>query len=285
MSAIDFLIEKEDRQRQASIQPRLDATNVVTTLLTCTLVLFFILPFAGLVWRAIGLPPSSAVAFTQVLDALGLSLATTAASMVLIVLFGTPTAFVLARYQFPLKRLLSVFIEIPIVMPPVVAGLALLSAFGRRGLLGGVLQVFGLQLPFTTLAVIMAQVFVAAPFYIRAAQSRFSTVPPELEEAARIDGAGSWLTFSNVTLPLSLNALLTGLTLSWARALGEFGATILFAGNLQGTTQTMPLLVYSAMERDLGSTFTTALILLGIAAVLLGVMRWFARMDVDDTRC
>jgi molybdate transport system permease protein len=199
--------------------------------------------------------------------------------MVCIIALGTPLAYILARRTFPLKAFLSLFIEMPIVMPPVVAGLALLAAFGRRGLLGSALAVFGLQLPFTPLAVIIAQTFVAAPFYIRSAQARFASVSPELEEAARIDGAGGWMTFWMVTLPLSLNALLTGLALSWARALGEFGATILFAGNLQGSTQTMPLLVYSALERDLGATFGTALILLGIAALFLGVMRWLAKMD------
>jgi len=130
----------------------------------------------------------------------------------------------------------------------------------------------------------MAQMFVAAPFYIRAAQSRFSTLPTELEEAAWIDGASPWSTFANIIMPLSLNSLASGLALSWARALGEFGATILFAGNLQGTTQTMPLLVFSAMERDLGSTFTTALILLGIATILLGVMRWFTRIEKDESQ-
>ncbi len=284
MSAIDFLLEKETRRQQTAVRRQVDITNVITVLLTGLMALFFILPFAGLVWRAVGMPPSTGVAFTPVLDALVLSLATTAVSMSMVVLLGTPTAFILARYQFPFKYILSIFIEIPSVMPPVVAGLALLSAFGRRGLLGSGLDVLGLHLPFTPAAVVMAQMFVAAPFYIRAAQSRFSTLPTELEEAAWIDGASPWSTFANIIMPLSLNSLASGLALSWARALGEFGATILFAGNLQGTTQTMPLLVFSAMERDLGSTFTTALILLGIATILLGVMRWFTRIEKDESQ-
>ena len=173
-------------------------------------------------------------------------------------------------------------IELPIVLPPVVAGVALLMAFGRNGVLGPFLDSFGVSLPFTTVAVLLAQIFVAAPFYIRAAQARFVALPRELEEAARIDGADTGAVFRHVILPLSSRALLIGLMLSWARALGEFGATILFAGNLPGSTQTMPLLVYGALERDLGAAFVTALILLGLAMLALGLTRWFARLDESE---
>lgn len=279
MSVINTIYEKINNRQPSSALPTRDLASVVIWLLASLMALFFILPFLGLVWRAISIPPSANIGVSPVLQALSISLSTTSISMLIILLLGTPTALLLARYRFPFKGLLSTFVDLPIVMPPVVAGLALLSAFGRRGLLGTTLEIFGLSVPFTQAAVIMAQVFVAAPFYIRAAQSRFSTLPMELEEAACIDGANRWLIFYHITLPLSLNAMATGLALSWARALGEFGATILFAGNLQGRTQTMPLMVYSAMERDLGSTFTTALILLAMAALLLGAMRWFARQD------
>jgi molybdate transport system permease protein len=202
--------------------------------------------------------------------------------VVLIVLLGTPLAYFMARHHFPFKRLLMVLVELPIVMPPVVAGLALLSAFGRRGLIGGFLSDIGVTIPFTMAAVVMAQVFVSSPFYIRAAQAHFESLPREYEEAAKVDGANRWVIFSQVMLPQSAQALLTGLILSWARALGEFGATILFAGNLQGRTQTMPLLVYSAMERDLRVTFITAVILLGLAILAFSLTRWLAGVDKDQ---
>ena len=218
----------------------------------------------------------------SVLRAIGISLGTTAVSLIFILLFGTPLAYILARYTFPLKRLLAIFVELPIVMPPVVAGLALLTAFGRRGLLGAPLADWNINITFTGTAVILAQVFVAAPFYIRAAQTRFAALPHELKQAASIDGADSWRIFWHVTLPLSRRALMAGLLLSWARALGEFGATILFAGNLQGRTQTMPLLVYAALERDLNASFVSALILLLIAGLALGLTRWLTRQDDPD---
>lgn len=240
----------------------------------------FVLPLIALIWRAVILVDGQPdLGHSSLGSSLSLSLLTTSVSMLLIVLFGTPLAYVLSRHQFRCKRVLAVLIELPIVMPPVVAGLALLSAFGRKGLLGAPLSFLGIQLPFTPMAVIIAQVFVSSPFFIRAAQSSFNTLSPEIEEAARIDGASAWKTFRQIMLPLSSPALLSGLLLSWARALGEFGATILFAGNLVGSTQTMSLLVFSALERDLGATYITALILLGLAAVLLGGMRILARLD------
>ncbi|MCB8945444.1 MAG: molybdate ABC transporter permease subunit [Ardenticatenaceae bacterium] len=212
-------------------------------------------------------------------SAIGISLGTTAVTLLIIILFGTPLAYVLARYHFPLKRFLVIFVELPIVMPPVVAGLALLTAFGRRGLLGAPLAQLNITITFTWVAVVIAQVFVAAPFYIRSAQTRFAALPRELEQAASIDGADGWRVFWHVTLPLSRRALLAGLLLSWARALGEFGATILFAGNLQGRTQTMPLLVYAALERDLNASFLSALILLVMAGLALAITRWLTHLD------
>ena len=249
-------------------------------LLAGLMIALFILPLIALVWRAVVLVDGQPdFGDASLITSLSLSLLTTSASMLLVVLLGTPLAYVLSRHQFRLKKLLAIVVELPIVMPPVVAGLALLSAFGRRGLLGIPLSFLGIQLPFTPIAVIIAQVFVSSPFYIRAAQSSFNALSPELEEAARIDGASAWKTFRQVMIPLSSPALLSGLLLSWARALGEFGATILFAGNLVGSTQTMSLLVFTALERDLGATYTTALILLTLAAVLLGGMRMLAHLD------
>ncbi len=254
----------------------------ITAFLAGLMALLLVLPFAGLVWRAATLGSGATLEPDAIFSAVVISLATTAVSAALIVLLGTPLAFVLARRQFPLKRLLTLFVEMPIVMPPVVAGLALLSAFGRRGLLGSALAQADFSVTFTPLAVVLVQVFVAAPFYIRAAQSRFEALPRELEDAAAVDGADGWRLFWAITLPLSARALLAGLLLAWARALGEFGATILFAGNLQGRTQTLPLLVYGSLERDVRVTFITALILLGLALAAFGATRLLAGLDRAD---
>lgn len=256
-----------------------DLPGALALLLAVLMALFFILPIIALVWRALTLDGSVTTSGLSIFSAVSVSLATTAVTVVLIVLLGTPLAYFLARHQFPFKRLLTVFIELPIVMPPVVAGLALLSAFGRRGLIGMPLANLNVTITFTLAAVALAQLFVSAPFYIRAAQSRFESLPRDYEEAAAVDGASRWMIFWRVILPQSMPALLTGLILSWARALGEFGATILFAGNLQGRTQTMPLLVYGALERDLRVTFITALILLGLAAAAFTITRWLAGVD------
>lgn len=269
-----------NRFASGSWQDQVRGLAVIT--LAVLMALFLILPFIALIWRAVTLEGNVSAAELSIFSAVMLSLGTTAVTIFLTLLFGTPLAYFLARYQFPFKRLLTIFIEIPIVMPPVVAGLALLSAFGRRGLLGAPLANLNISITFTVTAVILAQLFVSSPFYIRAAQSRFESLPREYEDAAAVDGASRWITFWQVILPQSVHALLTGLILSWARALGEFGATILFAGNLQGRTQTMPLLVYGALERDLRVTFVTALILLGLAVVAFTITRWLADVDRDE---
>lgn len=234
-------------------------------------VLFMSLPLIALLLRGIesrgweGLPGIS--------QALGLSLLTTSIAAVVTVIFGTPLAYILARWQFRGKALLNLIIELPIVLPPAVAGLALLVTFGRRGLLGSTLESLDITLAFTTAAVVIAQIFVAAPFYIRSAQLGFSGVPDEVEDAARVDGANGWQVFRFITLPLSQRALIAGLILSWTRALGEFGATILFAGSLPGTTQTMPLLVYNVLERDLDAAIWAGVLLVGFALMALLVAR------------
>jgi molybdate transport system permease protein len=215
--------------------------------------------------------------------AITLSLVTTSITACLTILLGTPLAFILARWHFRGRNVLNVLVELPIVLPPAVAGLALLLTFGRRGFLGPVLDQFGINLPFTTIAVVIAQTFVAAPFFIRAAQVGFQGVPREIEDAARVDGADGLQLFFFVTLPLALRALAAGLVLSWARALGEFGATILFAGSLQGRTQTMPLLIYNILERDIDAAVTTGLILVGFALVALLIWQWLSRVP-DEHR-
>ena len=218
-----------------------------------------------------GLPDSG------VAQALLLTLFTTALSSIATISFGTPLAFVLARWRFAGRRLLIVLAELPIVLPPTVAGLALLITLGRRGWFGPLLDTLGVTLPFTTAAVVIAQTFVSAPFYIRAAMIGFAAVPPEIEDAARVDGAADIALFRRITLPLAGSALAAGLTLSWARAVGEFGATILFAGSMLGRTQTMTLLVYGVLESNLDAALWASLILLALAFVALLLSQWLTR--------
>ena len=240
--------------------------------------LLMLLPIVVLVGHGIGSRawqglPNSATILTAIL----LSFTSTLVAVCLVALLGTPLAYLLARYQFPGRHFVSLFIELPIVMPPAVAGLALLLTFGRRGVIGSLLSDMGIIIPFSIIAVIIAQFFISAPFYIRSAQTGFASIPPEIEDAARVDGASGWQMFWHITLPVAWRALVSGLILSWARALGEFGATILFAGNLQGRTQTMPLLVYSVFERDINAAIWTGLILVVLALLALSLSQGFAR--------
>ncbi|MDX1995621.1 MAG: ABC transporter permease [bacterium] len=239
--------------------------------------LFLAVPIGALLLRAVQSRAWEAAPEAGVATAMWLTLASTAFTLLFTVLFGTPLAFVFARYTFRGKRLLNVLIELPIVMPPAVAGLALLVTFGRRGLFGPVLRELDLVPVFTLAAVVMAQIFVAAPFYVRAAQLGFQNVPREIEDAARVDGAGSWRMFLYVTLPLASRALSAGLILCWARALSEFGATILFAGNNQNDTRTLTLLVYTLFEGDLNAAVWVGLLLIGLALVALLLSQWVAQ--------
>ncbi len=261
---------------------RIHIGSTLTTLLAAVALLFLALPFAALILRALETRAWEGAPGTAIPDAIWLSFVTTLLTILLTALFGTPLAYLLARRRFVFKRLIGVLIELPIVLPPAVAGLALLITFGRRGLLGPLLGEFGVSLPFTTAAVVMAQIFVAAPFYIRSAQVGFSSIAREVEEAARVDGAGGMSLFWFVTLPLSSRALAAGLVLCWARALGEFGATILFAGSLQGRTQTMPLLIYNVIERDINAAIWTGLILITLALLALLLSHWLAQQAADE---
>ncbi len=185
------------------------------------------------------------------------------------VLLGTPVAYLMARRQFPGRLILDNLIDLPIVLPPAVAGLALLLVFGRRGWIGGPLDDLGLRITFTGLAVVIAQTFIAVSLFIRAASIGFAAVEPELEDAAAIDGANQWQVFWRITAPLARGAVLTGIALAWARALGEFGATIIFAGNFPGRTQTMPLAIYLGFELDLDVAVTLSVILVALSFVAL----------------
>ena len=220
------------------------------------------------------------------LQALRLSLFTSAVSMALVVLVGTPFALCLARSNSLTLRVVDSLVELPIVLPPVVAGVAMLMAFGRQGLLGPALGSLGISLPFTTAAVIFAQIFVAAPFYIRSAKLGFQSVPLDFQEVSQTLGVAPWNTFWRLTLPLARPSLLTGLALAWARAISEFGATIMFAGNFPGRTQTLPLAIMADMDSGRGLETALALsvlLLLGAMLVLvaLGLLnrrRWQERV-------
>lgn len=245
---------------------------LVTALAAIALVLLG-LPVLVLLGRAIvGGVIATALTDPAIRDALVLSLETTSVSLVLTIGFGLPLAFVLARRTFRGSTLAEAIVDLPIVLPPSVAGLALLLAFGRRGLLGPPLDVLGIELPFTTAAVILAQAFVSAPFFIRAARTGIQSVDSDLEDAARVDGGGEWAVLRSITLPIAGSALAAGLVMSWARAMGEFGATIMFAGNIQGLTQTLPLVVYSEFQSSLDASIAAAAILvLAALGVLVSV--------------
>lgn len=215
----------------------------------------------------------------SVLQAIGLSLVTTLISTSIIIVGGTPLAYSQARGQFRLSRLIDTLIDLPLVLPPAVAGVALLMAFGRRGILGGLLSDWGIHIAFTTVAVIIAQVFVAAPFYIKSAMLGFSNIDRELEQSAALDGATSPQIFRFLTIPLSWSALLGGSMMSWARALGEFGATIIFAGNFPGRTQTMPLAIYIGFELDLNVALTLSVILILLSFLALIITKSILKQD------
>jgi molybdate transport system permease protein len=203
------------------------------------------------------------------LDALVVTAKTTLVANALILLFGTPTAYLLATRDLRLKPLLVTLVELPLVLPPAVAGIGLLAAFGRVGLLGGTLEVLGLEIAFTQVAVVLAVTFVASPFYVRAAISAFESVDPTLTGAARTLGAGPARTFFRVALPLAAGGLGAGWALAFARGIGEFGATIMFAGSLQGVTQTLSLAVYEQFDVDFDVALSIGAELVVISAALL----------------
>jgi molybdate transport system permease protein len=249
------------------------------------LALFLGLPVAALVARSV-IDGSLAHALTAevVLSALFLSLTTTAVSLAITVAFGLPLAFVLARSRFRGAGLVEAIVDLPLVLPPAVAGLALLLLLGRRGVLGGPLDFVGVEIPFTTLAVILAQTFVSAPFFVRSARTGIAAVERDLEDAGRVDGASEIEVFRHITMPLAGSALAAGLVMSWARALGEFGATIMFAGNIEGRTQTLPLVVYGEFQGgDLdGSIAAAAILVLAAFGVLIAVrlLHWGRALDI-----
>jgi len=249
----------------------------VAIALTAILVLFLALPVVGLLLRVSPAELVARLADPDVREALLLSLRTTALSCALVVLLGTPAAYVLATRGFRGKAAVESLLELPMVLPPTVAGFALLCAFGRMGLAGHALTALGVQLPFTTAAVVVAQTFMAAPYFVSPARAGFEGVDRRLLDAASTLRAGEAFRFLQVVVPLSLPSLLAGLALAAARALGEFGATIMFAGNLGGVTRTMPLAVYVALQSDLDTALVLSVLLLVASIALLAGLRLLRR--------
>lgn len=246
--------------------------------LAAVAVVFLTLPLIALLVRAPWSSLPGDLTAPGVLTALRLSLTCSVGALCLSLVFGVPLAWLLARVSFPGRNVVRALVLLPMVLPPVVGGVALLLAFGRQGLAGQWLDsLFGVTLPFSTLGAMLAETFVAMPFLVITVEAGIRAMDRRYEDAAATLGAGRWRTFRLVTLPLIAPALAAGSALSWARALGEFGATITFAGNLPGTTQTMPLAVYLAMQNNAGAAITLSLVMLAISLAVLVSLRshWF----------
>ncbi|HZJ10701.1 MAG TPA: ABC transporter permease [Trueperaceae bacterium] len=241
------------------------------------LLVFLVLPSVALVLESFSPGVVHRLAAPAAMEALRLSMVTTTTAMALTIVLGTPLAYLLARYSFRGRRFVDALVDLPLVLPPVIAGVGLLLVFGRRGLIGSQLAELGVTVGFTSVAVVMAQVFVASPFFIRALKVGFMDVPPEFEAAALIDGAGRWGAFWRVSLPLSLPAFSEGLVLAWSRALAEFGATIVFAGSLAGRTRTLPLAIYASLEVGLDAAVAMAALLTVLALGLFVTLRALLR--------
>lgn len=249
-------------------------------LLAMPMLLFFAVPVILLFSRTSPGQWIEGLRQPQVYQAITVSFKTTLISLLVIIAAGTPLAYLMGRQNFRLKRLLDTLIDLPTILPPSVAGVALLIALGRRGLIGGWLESIGIQIAFTQVAVVIAQVFIAAPFFVRSASLGFASIDPEIIQAAQLDGASRWGILRYVILPLSQNALISGGMMSWARALGEFGATIIFAGNFPGRTQTMPIAIYLGFEVDLTVALTLSVILVCVSFLAILLVKSLTRSAV-----
>ena len=237
------------------------------------LLFYIIIPVMALFW---GTSPNEF--FEQihqevVLQAIQISFITSTFTVLVTLLLGTPVAYYLSYHRYKLHYLVDTLIDLPTVLPPAVAGVALLMAFGRRGLIGSWLNLFGFTIPFTMVAVVMAQTFIAAPLYIKSATLGFAAVDCELKKAAALDGANRWQTFRHIMVPMSWTSILSGSVMTWARALGEFGATIIFAGNFPGRTQTMPLAIYIGFEMNMSVALTLSVILVLTSFIILFLVK------------
>jgi molybdate transport system permease protein len=266
------------RRRRAGASSGRNRAPVLFVVPAVVAVGFLAVPLVGLLGRTPWTSMATELATPRVLEALRLSLVCSLGAVGISLLLGVPLAFVLARFEFPGRDLVRALTTLPMVLPPVVGGVALLLAFGRRGLAGQWLdRGLGITLPFTTTGAILAEAFVAMPFLVITTEAGLRAMDRRFEDAAATLGAGRWTTFRRVTLPLIAPSLGAGAALCWARALGEFGATITFAGNLPGVTQTMPLAVYLALETDLEAAIALSLVLLAISLAVLVALRdrWF----------
>ena len=251
---------------------------VAVAVLAAVAVAFFVVPLVGLLQRAPWSELAGDLTDPVVRDALRLSIVCSVGATALAFVLGLPLAWVLARTDLPGRRLVRALVLLPMVLPPVVGGVALLLAFGRRGLVGQYLDDwFGITLPFTTWGAILAEAFVAMPFFVIVVEAGLRSLDTRYEEAAATLGARRFTTFRRVVLPLIAPSVIAGAALTWARALGEFGATILFAGNLQGKTQTMPLAIFVELQTNLGGAIALSLVLLAVSIVVLVSLRdrWF----------
>jgi molybdate transport system permease protein len=241
-------------------------------------VAFLALPMVALLARTPWSDFLDQLTSPAILDALRLSMITSLSAIVVVFVLGVPLAWALARVDFPGRSVVRALVIVPLVLPPVVGGVALLSAFGRNGLLGPFLQsTFGISLPFTTAAVVVAHTFVALPFFVLAVEGALRATNREYDMVAATLGASRWTTFRTVSLPLAGPGLLAGLVLGWARALGEFGATITFAGNYPGTTRTMPNAIYVALQSSPDAAIVLSVILMIVSVAVLALLRerWF----------
>jgi molybdate transport system permease protein len=230
---------------------------------------FLVLPIVAIFTHTSPAKLLSSLGDPEATDALRLSLETSLMAVAIIVLFGTPAAFFLATRSFPGRAAVITLIELPLVLPPAVAGIALLAALGPNGILGGALHDAGIQLVLQTAGVVVALTFVSAPFYSRQAQSSFAAVERSLLDASRTLGSGEAATFARVAVPVALPGLAAGLALAWARALGEFGATLMFAGSFRGVTQTVPLAIYDQFTSDFPAALALSAVLVVVSAALL----------------
>ncbi len=263
-----------------------EAPPVLLWLSSLVLIAFIVVPLLAIFVRVV--PIATVDDFLSdpvVRQALTLSLITAAITVVISVATGLPLAFLLARYRFRGHSLLDTLVDLPMVLPPAVAGVALLMAFGRKGLLGTPLsELFGIELPFTTAAVVIAQVFVSAPFFVKSARAGFEGVDRNLEQVSATLGVSRIQTFRSITIPLALPALLGGVVMTWARALGEFGATIMFAGSFPGRTQTMPLAIFQTMESgSLNAALVLSAILIIVSFIVLLVFKGLAKLATTET--
>jgi len=254
---------------------RYGSLPAVFALLSAILLAVYLLPLAGLIGRVPWGSLGSTLASAQVARALVLSLAVSIAATAATLVFGLPLAWTIARGRWAARRLVRALIVLPMVLPPVVGGLSLFTVFGRRGLLGPLLDGLGISLAFTPAAAVLAATFVASPFFVLTAEAGLATVDRRLEDAAATLGASPWRILRTVTLPAARPSLVAGLALTWARALGEFGATIMFAGNMPGRTQTVPLAVYEMFQtgNDRGAVLLSVILIVVSVAVLLAARR------------